>query len=804
MIETLAGEAAAGARLGELVGMSFGAFTSAVLLAQGRFAEFLTAQPRERDAILRELFGVASLEGARQAAVALERVATAEAQLRMGDAAGLPGHAPSERAGAARAARAAAGVHAAARRLLGPAEDVRRERAAAEAARTRRDSARAGAAELPDAAGARTLTAELVAAREAAAEADARHTAASARRGERDAARDAVRMRHGGGSAELAALRERAVRVRRLASELPERERALDARERTLAAERAALAASRRDADAAAAEAGRREASDALLGRWHERAAEARRAAAAQEEARTALAQAAARRAAAEEAQAAAEAAEERARRHDLAATLQHGLEPGDPCPVCGAAVGEHLPDAPGVEEGLRGREEAREAAAAAGRAWAGAEERARSAARDADEARKALAREAAALESAGIAPTASAPDPAEARTRAEAMEAVLAQLRDRERALDAEAASCAAERAGLARDAAERDRDRDGLGSWASHEEPVAALDAALAEVAAAERTAEDARADATSAAEAAARAHAAMARLESGPLAQLRAAAARVAARGSLPAPDGGLAGEELIAAAGELRDAALAAAAAHAARAARAQEAAGRAQEALAADGAALGVADPDDLGAALRGTERARDAARARWAAVEEAAARARRLRAQAEEAERRARVHRQVANDLRANAFPRFLLARYRERLAVGASARLHELTAGAYRFAGTEPDPLAVIDQRRGERRRGAATLSGGERFLASLALALGLSDVAAESGGRLDCLFLDEGFSSLDAESLEQALAGVERLAGDGRLVAVITHLPGVADRLGAAIHVDKDPEGVSRIAAS
>ena len=66
---------------------------------------------------------------------------------------------------------------------------------------------------------------------------------------------------------------------------------------------------------------------------------------------------------------------------------------------------------------------------------------------------------------------------------------------------------------------------------------------------------------------------------------------------------------------------------------------------------------------------------------------------------------------------------------------------------------------------------------------------------MAAESGGRLDCLFLDEGFSTLDAESLEQALAGVERLAGDGRLVAVITHLPGVADRLGAAIHVRKDP---------
>jgi exonuclease SbcC len=127
--------------------------------------------------------------------------------------------------------------------------------------------------------------------------------------------------------------------------------------------------------------------------------------------------------------------------------------------------------------------------------------------------------------------------------------------------------------------------------------------------------------------------------------------------------------------------------------------------------------------------------------------------------------------------------------------------RLQELTNDAYRFAGTGADALAVVDMRRGERLRRASTLSGGERFLASLALALGLSDIAAESGGRLDCLFLDEGFSTLDADALEQALAGIERLAGDGRLVAVITHLPGVADRLGAAIHVEKDLGGVSRI---
>ncbi len=108
--------------------MSFAAFTSAVLLAQGRFAEFLTAQPRDRDAILRELFGVASLEGARQAAAGLERVALAEADLRAADAAGLPGHDAGARTRGARAARAASAALAAARGLRAPAADVLRHR----------------------------------------------------------------------------------------------------------------------------------------------------------------------------------------------------------------------------------------------------------------------------------------------------------------------------------------------------------------------------------------------------------------------------------------------------------------------------------------------------------------------------------------------------------------------------------------------------------------------------------------------------------------------------------------------------
>jgi exonuclease SbcC len=212
----------------------------------------------------------------------------------------------------------------------------------------------------------------------------------------------------------------------------------------------------------------------------------------------------------------------------------------------------------------------------------------------------------------------------------------------------------------------------------------------------------------------------------------------------------------------------------------------------------------VAAPDQVAGAVAAAERALGDARRALADLEAAAARGRRLAGEERAARAAADRHAKVAIDLQANRFPRFLLERYRERLATGASARLAQLTRGAYRFSGKEPDPLAIVDRDRGERVRGAGTLSGGERFLASLALALGLADVAAAAGGRMECLFLDEGFSTLDAESLEQALAGVERLAGDGRLIGVITHLPGVAERLGAEIRVTKGAGGVSRISGA
>jgi exonuclease SbcC len=91
---------------------------------------------------------------------------------------------------------------------------------------------------------------------------------------------------------------------------------------------------------------------------------------------------------------------------------------------------------------------------------------------------------------------------------------------------------------------------------------------------------------------------------------------------------------------------------------------------------------------------------------------------------------------------------------------------------------------------------RKAASLSGGETFLASLALALALAEIVAREGGRLDAFFLDEGFGSLDAEHIALAMDGIERLVleGQDRLIVVVSHVAGLRDRLEDLIVLAKD----------
>jgi len=111
-------------------------------------------------------------------------------------------------------------------------------------------------------------------------------------------------------------------------------------------------------------------------------------------------------------------------------------------------------------------------------------------------------------------------------------------------------------------------------------------------------------------------------------------------------------------------------------------------------------------------------------------------------------------------------------------------------------------DEFFVVDTWNGDDERSVRTLSGGETFLASLALALALAEqvrsLSVTEKARLDSLFLDEGFGTLDPESLRIVVDAVEQLGGDGRLVGVITHVKELADQF-PRIDVTKSPRGSS-----
>lgn len=126
-----------------------------------------------------------------------------------------------------------------------------------------------------------------------------------------------------------------------------------------------------------------------------------------------------------------------------------------------------------------------------------------------------------------------------------------------------------------------------------------------------------------------------------------------------------------------------------------------------------------------------------------------------------------------------------------------ANAHLAEL-APRYRLAAVSTAlSLLMIDTDFGDERRSVHSLSGGESFLVSLALALGLASMAAERI-RIESLFIDEGFGSLDGETLAVALNALDRLQAQGRRIGVISHVPDMAERIGVQIRIR--PRGPGR----
>ncbi|GIN37380.1 SbcC/MukB-like Walker B domain-containing protein [Heyndrickxia oleronia] len=152
-------------------------------------------------------------------------------------------------------------------------------------------------------------------------------------------------------------------------------------------------------------------------------------------------------------------------------------------------------------------------------------------------------------------------------------------------------------------------------------------------------------------------------------------------------------------------------------------------------------------------------------------------------------------------------FERFVLAAFLDDILTVANIRLTRMTSGRYHLlrktdrskgnvqSGLE---LLVFDQYTGQERH-VKTLSGGESFKASLALALGLADVVQQYAGgvSLETMFIDEGFGTLDPESLDQAIEALMDIQNSGRLVGLISHVPELKERIDARLEVFSSQNG-------
>jgi exonuclease SbcC len=164
-------------------------------------------------------------------------------------------------------------------------------------------------------------------------------------------------------------------------------------------------------------------------------------------------------------------------------------------------------------------------------------------------------------------------------------------------------------------------------------------------------------------------------------------------------------------------------------------------------------------------------------------------RAETLQAEVKKAREDAEVAAMLGNLLRSNGFEAWLCAEALDSLVLEASETLMQLSGGQYELDRGDRNEFVVIDHNDAGARRPANTLSGGETFQASLALALALShQVMGLSGGRrsLNAMFLDEGFGTLDEVTLDTVASTLERLVEQtGSMIGIVTHVPALAERV-------------------
>ncbi|MDG9693405.1 SMC family ATPase [Streptomyces sp. DH17] len=217
---------------------------------------------------------------------------------------------------------------------------------------------------------------------------------------------------------------------------------------------------------------------------------------------------------------------------------------------------------------------------------------------------------------------------------------------------------------------------------------------------------------------------------------------------------------------------------------------------------------------EAGRRLREAASARDAAARRCAELERLSARAtaavRRIAPLRREHQRVARLATLTAGTSAENErrmrLESYVLAARLEQVAAAATARLQRMSSGRYTLVHSDDRTgrgrsglgLHVVDAWTG-RERDTATLSGGETFFASLALALGLADVVTDEAGgvRLDTLFIDEGFGSLDDQTLDEVLDVLDALRERDRSVGIVSHVADLRRRIHAQLEVVKGRSG-------
>ena len=176
---------------------------------------------------------------------------------------------------------------------------------------------------------------------------------------------------------------------------------------------------------------------------------------------------------------------------------------------------------------------------------------------------------------------------------------------------------------------------------------------------------------------------------------------------------------------------------------------------------------------------------------RWKALKE-------ILHQKDETEHQLAVIRELETVLRGKAFVSYVASFYLKRITIDANERLRDMTHGTYELALDESNDFRIYDYKNSGEARPPETLSGGETFVVSLALALALSrQVQMKGASNIELFFLDEGFGTLDEHYVNVVMDSLYELQARGLCIGLITHVEAIKERIGARLIVESAKSG-------